>query len=294
MRTAIVGFVTVLVGAVGGLALAQWHFGARLAESETARDALETENRQLAQAHEAAQLEAEGAANENARLRQQNKELEKGLATGRTERKRPPRFEQTDGFGLLDFPPGAARNAAQAESDDPEESEEEQARREERRQQYRDFRDNAQATAAEYLAEQIAKSTDPAERERLAAISEYTDAMFESFDAMRNAETDEDRDAIRQAMMENGAVYRDLLQEQQVSMTQDLVAKYGVAAEQQEQFLQELGDLRSNPLFRGPMSFGGRGGPPGGGGFRGGRGGGSRGPGGGQRGPGGGQRGPGR
>jgi len=275
--------VTVLVGAVGGLALAQWHFGARLAESENARATLEAENKQLAQAREAAELEVAGAANENDRLRQQNKELEKGLAAGGAAPRRPPRLEQTDGFDLFDFPSMAGRNAAQAESDDPEESEEERARREERRQQFREFRDNARATAAEYLAEQAAKATDPADRERLAAISEYTDAMFESFDAMRNAETHEDRDAIRQTMMENGAVYRDLIQEQQASMTQNLAAKYGVGAEQQEQFLQELEDLRSSPLFRGPMMFGGRGGPPGGGGthggFRGGPGRGPRGPG---------------
>lgn len=286
MRTAIVGVVTVLVGAVGGLALAQWHFGVRLAESENARTALEAEKKQLTQACYDAELEAEGAANENARLREQNKELEKGLAAGGAARRGPPRLEQTEDLGLFDFMPREGRNAAQAESDNPEESEEEQARREERRQQFREFRENARTTAAEYLAEQTAKATDPADRERLAAISEYTDAMFESFDAMRNAETDEERDAIRQTMMENGAVYRDLMQEQQASMTQDLAAKYGVAAEQQEQFLQELEGLRSNPLFRGSAMFGGRGGGPGGGGFRGGPGRGPRGPGGGQRGPG--------
>jgi hypothetical protein len=97
---------------------------------------------------------------------------------------------------------------------------------------------------------------------------------------MRDAQTDEERDAIRDEMRTLGESTRQLVQEQQDFLMRDSLRQSGITdPKAQDAAMQSLRQTMEGPFFRGPLAWGagGPGGPGGGGFFGGGRGGG-RGP----------------
>jgi len=122
------------------------------------------------------------------------------------------------------------------------------------------------------LDDAIVKSTDPAEQERLTALAETTATMMDLFGQMREAQTDEERDALRVAIGETMESQRALVDEQRDYKTREILESYGIASDQkQDEFMSALDELRNDPVLSSPM-LGGWGRGPG----RGGRG---RGPG---------------
>jgi len=148
---------------------------------------------------------------------------------------------------------------------DEELSEEQRA---ERQQRWQAFREQMQAQRESFFQTQLDASPSRESQDRVKAIWEYSDYMRELRDAMRQAETDEERQALRQSMEETGQIVRDLTRDQQDFMVRELAAQHGITSKgDQDAFVSAVRDLQSNPLFQGYGGRGGRGRGPGSGGF---------------------------
>lgn len=129
------------------------------------------------------------------------------------------------------------------------ESDEERAQR---RQAWDAVRNQYETQRQEMLDAAMQNAPDQAARDRIAAIEEYEAYLMELRESMRDAETDEERQALRDAMMENWQTLNDLQNEQQDAMLRDLAAKNGISdPKQQEAFVENYKQLEANPLFRG-------------------------------------------
>ena len=145
---------------------------------------------------------------------------------------------------------------------DDRNNEEAQERWRAQRDQFRDRMDT-------FMSTEMAKAKDQASRERLAALQEHFDYSAELMQQMRDAETDEERQAIREALGESQEARHSLLREQQDQMLRDLAASNGIKDTQQQQaFADAIRDTMSSPFFtmsggmpmRGGGFFGGGGG----------------------------------
>jgi hypothetical protein len=165
---------------------------------------------------------------------------------------------------------------------------EEEAQRAEFRRQ---FVENMRTQASSFIQQNIDASADAASQQRLASIGQYLDSMFEQGQQMRDAQSDEEREQIRQNMRQNGEELQGLVRQQQDSMLRGLAEQYGITdANKQNAIIDSINQLRQNPFFAfdpgqfmgaagavggfggGPGGFGGMG-MFGGRGMRGGRGG---------------------
>lgn len=130
-----------------------------------------------------------------------------------------------------------------------------QQEREERSQEFRSRMDG-------FFNDAMQKTTDPAAQQRIAAISEYSNYTMDLFRAMRDAETDEERDQIRQDLSITFDETRSLVREQQDYLISETLKQNGVSNPQQQQALvSAVRETMEDPFFRMP----GGGGPPGGG-----------------------------
>lgn len=158
--------------------------------------------------------------------------------------------------------------------DDDGPSEEQRAEWEARRQEFAAI---AQQRMADMMAEAIANAKNPREAERLAAMQEHMNHLGTLFGEMRLLETDEEREAYREAIGQTRDTIRNLADQQQRSDLRAVARDFKIPDDQQEAFFEALEAARENPITRSPFLTGGgrgRGGPPGGGGPRGGGGGG--------------------
>jgi len=177
----------------------------------------------------------------------------------------------------LDMPLEQLDAAVSSETNEPEddnsstedsEEEEDRQRRDERRQQFaQDMRNRMN----ERLDAQW-EDADAETKERITALAEYQDAMFETGMQMRNAETDEEREALQAVMRENMQAMREINREQQNYMIKNLARDFGITGEDTGKFNTDMRGILSDPLFNmGSMGPGGFRGGFGGGGFGGGR-----------------------
>ena len=144
-------------------------------------------------------------------------------------------------------------------------------RRRQSAEQFQEMRNRYMGMMDEYW-----ENADPETQERITAMVEYQEEIFQLGQEMRNAETDEDRMVIRGSMGETMENLRKTIQKQQNAMIGQVVGEYGITgSKRQKEFTQAIRDVISNPLFNaggfGRGGFGGgnprRGGIPGGGGF---------------------------
>lgn len=137
-----------------------------------------------------------------------------------------------------------------------------------RREQFQQFREQMATT----LAEETERQTDPVAKQRVASINEYAQAVGDLWTQMREAETDEEREAIRQTIDQNREVLTGLVRDQQDYMLRQVASQYGITTpDKQDAFVNSLRDTTTNPLFRVPQAGGrGMGGFGQGGGWRGG------------------------
>ena len=125
---------------------------------------------------------------------------------------------------------------------------------EERREMMGRFQDNANR----FLDAQAQQSTDPDEQERLAALAEYTAYSAELMQDLRDAETDEDRQPMREALDEVRQATRDLVREQRMHMLRETAAANGITdPDRQDAFLGSIQTVLTSPFFDSQISRGG-------------------------------------
>ncbi|MBM3288849.1 MAG: hypothetical protein FJY92_01735 [Candidatus Hydrogenedentes bacterium] len=277
-------------------ALAGRYYAAR--ESAPALAALEKERAESAAAARAMRGEVDEAKEKAESLARENRRLQDQLASAaKAEPEEDPSLEPVGAQGEMTLDSGAEQPAdASGAGRDPrrggnpnETDAEREARiaqwREEREQRGAEMRDRLRS----FIDEQIQNAPDKTTQDRLTSISANGEAMMDLFQQMREAQTDEERDAVRDELRTTGDATRQLVQEQQDYLMRESLRQSGVTdPKAQDAAMQSLRQTMEGPFFRGPLAWGGGGGPGGpggfdGGGFFGGRG---RGPGSG-RGPGG-------
>jgi len=141
----------------------------------------------------------------------------------------------------------------------------------------------------ELLNEALARVDDPLMQERILAVGEYMDYFTEMRQEMSNAQTDEERQAVRDAMRASMGDLQQMMRDHQNDLLHSVAGQYGLDSQQQQAIVRELRETMRDPIYSlqpqrggrgggGPPAGWGRGAPPGGGwGGRGGGGGGDSG-----------------
>jgi predicted nucleic acid-binding Zn-ribbon protein len=274
MKTAIITVVACIVGATAGVLLTATRIQPQL---EAARlEAAQLKDKATKAEAEVPDLKfrIEHLESENTTLKSQVADLEAFKVTSLNAPK--PQMTEDDALAALeaevpDETPaeggnrnGDRRNRRQGGFDPANLTPEQRAEFEERREAMR-------TRVADMMNQEIAKYNDPAVTERITAIDQQRQAMTDMWQAMRDAKTDEERDALRDQMSQARDQMASLMVEQQDYMLRDLAKQYGITdPAKQEQFLQAMRETTSSPLYRASMGFGAGGGRGDFGGFGGG------------------------
>lgn len=274
MKTTVAVILAVALGAVAGAFVVHHRLEPQLREAQSARDTLE---RQASQS-------AHDAQRANDRLAALEPKLDALLAERDSLREQlktaPPPVS-----GMAEeevVPEDAADAAVLSEPEQPEptqrpdrttEGQRPDERAEDRRgspwrdpEARRQFMNDMRERSQGYLQDRIAATRDPVAQERLRSIGEYTDYLMELGSQMADAESDEEREQLRQTMDETRESLQSLVRDQQEYMARDLAAQYGITDEdKQDAFISSLSELRDSPFFNSRLMQGGgrgRGGPP--------------------------------
>jgi len=122
---------------------------------------------------------------------------------------------------------------------------------EERAERMRSFENQMRDQADSFLQQEYANATDAETQQRIELLQQYAAEMMELRTQMREAQTDEERDAIRQSMWESHMNARDVLQVQQASMLRTFASNNGITEpDKQEAFVAGLRDLQATPIFQ--------------------------------------------
>lgn len=136
-------------------------------------------------------------------------------------------------------------------TDDAERREDWQARRQE-------FAQVARERMNEFMAEAIANAKNPAEAERLGAMNTQMNHLTNLFQEMQQLETEEEREAYREAIGQTRDTIRDLAREQRDSKLRDTAASFGVTdPEEQSRLINRLDRIQNDPVMRSAFMFGG-------------------------------------
>ena len=264
-RILIAVIIALPVGVLAGRVYAVRQTGPQLAALEKERESLKASEKALREQADAAKSEAETLAREKRRLEDQ-------LASAT--KVEPSAAQMLEVVGeptdaVLDS--GVQQEADASASDsrrggDPNETD---AEREARIAEYRQEREQRGAEMRDrmrtFMEEQIQNAPDKATQDRLASISEYGENMMDLFQQMRDAQTDEERDALRDQLRENGTATRQLVNEQQDYLMRESLRQSGVTdPKAQNAAMQSLRQTMEGPFFRGPLAWSGGGGGPGG------------------------------
>lgn len=263
LRILIAVIIALPVGALAGRYYSEQQAGSRVAALEKEHDALKAAEKAAKDAAEAAKSEAESLAREKRRLEDQLASANKAEPETQMEAV----GELTD--ATLDSGVAQEADASAGERDRGDNPNETDAEREARMAQWREEREQRGAEMRDriqqFMDEQIQNAPDKATQDRLASISANGQAMMDMFQQMRDAQTDEERDALREEMRTLGESTRALVTEQQdVLMRQSLSASGVTDPKAQDAAMQSLRQTMEGPFFRGPMAWGGGGGPGGG------------------------------
>lgn len=273
MRPWIVAAVALVVGCVSGYVATSAQAGRLRADLETARsEAVQHEAKARLAAEDLAQVSAQVAAlrADYDRLRDRVAESEARRAAAETaaetaeaEGESVQQLFENFATALESAPPAEPRRRTappDMRDDSGEPTADASMRREEWDARRREFAGRMRETMNQFLEDRIAASQDPAERQRLASIGEYADYMMELRDQMRAAETEEDRERVREAMGQAADTMRTLVQDQQNQVMRQALASQGVTdTQKQDEMLSAMREAQSSPFFRIPFGFG----PPG-------------------------------
>lgn len=286
MRTGIIVLVALALGGLAGAAGVHLMRQGQLAS-------LQTELSSAQDAATGAEERAKNAAAELASLQRRAETLERQVAGLSEQLEAVETAKPMDMAALMpegdtalaalparEFAPGPAplegerpeqrieNESAGAEAEPSEEEAAQQAEREARRAEWRARIEDRLNT---FYDEAYMGAKDRQEQDRLALMKEYTDYAMDLWAQARQAETDEERQALREAGGEAMRTLNDLRREQQADMVRDVAAQHGITdPKQQDALAQSVIRLQESPFFQPGRIFGGGGpGRPGGG--RGGR-----------------------
>lgn len=272
MRNFILIVAAWLAGVVVAVAGAVFVFQPRLAQSAANVRALE---RTLAETR----TELKALQNVSEAARERAAALEEALANCRRDmaeaeappvERTAPRREHDNALDLGELLPRDLFAPEETTGEPEEDGEEDSERRREWDARRRQFASQMRTRMLDYLNSRYEMSDDPAEQERLAALSQYVDYFSDMRTRRRQAETDEEREALRGELFENIEQMHTLIDEQRRHILSDAFEAQGIGSERRQQALAEaVLESMQDPFFRfgGP---GGGGGPRGWGGRRGG------------------------
>ncbi|MBX7257445.1 MAG: hypothetical protein K1Y02_13865 [Candidatus Hydrogenedentes bacterium] len=279
VRNIVIVVVALSAGVAGGVVFAQTRLGGQLQSVAAERDTLASKQAALERQLSDLQMLQKGLENDKQRLQ---KQLE-SFANQPVEVAEPqeqPMAEVAEVPAEMPEQPAPADNASMrdgrrdrrggpGEEATPEEQE---AWRQEREQRMTEFRDRM----GQFFAGEMEKTNDPAVQQRLSQISEYSQYSMDLRRQMREAQTDEERQALSEQFEQVANTTRTLVKEQQDYLLRQSLASNGVTdAATQDAMINSYRTTMESPFFRMPMGGGPGGGPWGGGwGGRGSRGGG--------------------
>lgn len=270
MRNLLMLIVGVAAGLAAGALVTAQTYAQRLEAMEQARDAAQAEAAALNR--DVASLEAAANATTG-----QLRALEDRMARLDARAQAPAPAPMPDDRDWADAfaadappmdaatPPAGTQPPAAPENTEPGPDETagtaEQAEREARRAE---FRQRFQERVDTFFEEQYARARTAEEQERIALMQEYSQYAMDLRGAMRDAETDEERQALGEQFRDTWTALRDLRDEQQAAMVRDVAAEYGITGANQQAFTDAVLRLQESPFFNPGAAMGGRGGGPGG------------------------------
>lgn len=272
MKAAIAGAIALVLGLGAGLWFGMARVNAVKSELATARnEGVALQNRLQTVERDLAGREAELA-----RLRKDLEEARSRPATetpAAAQEPEPADFDSADLFAQLAQALGEPDESGRRErrfgdrfESTRRPSDEGGEPREDRR---RGYMDEFRQRMSDFLTAEIEASSDPAEKARLASISEYTQSLMEQRQLLRDAQTDEERQAIFDTMRQNGETLRTMVEEQQDQVMRESLERQGISSRaQQDGIIAAYKEAQNDPFFTGPFTFfgggrRGRGGPPG-------------------------------
>lgn len=121
---------------------------------------------------------------------------------------------------------------------------------EEREARRQEFATRMQDNMSNFFTGELEKSNTPEMQARLVALEEKTLEMMDLRSQMRDATTDEERDALGQAFGESMAAAREIMQEQQGDMLNAIASQFGISKESdQAAFEQAVRAAMDSPIF---------------------------------------------
>ncbi|MCX5772701.1 MAG: hypothetical protein NTZ09_20855 [Candidatus Hydrogenedentes bacterium] len=152
----------------------------------------------------------------------------------------------------------AGTEQAASETGQPEEG---RGDSESRQARFREFEQQMRDRVSTVLQDEYASAPDADTQERIQILQDYTDQMAQLREEMRNAESDEERDALRQTMRESYMGMQEVVRTQQDSMLRSLATNSGITDPgKQDAFITGLRDMQASPFFQTDRMMGGGGG----------------------------------
>lgn len=146
----------------------------------------------------------------------------------------------------------------QDEDADAQENADEETQRAEREARRAEWRARIEDRLNTFYDEAYMGAKDRQEQDRVALMKEYTDYTMDLWAQARLAETDEERQALREAGGEAMRTLNDLRREQQTDMVRDVAVQHGITDPQQQDALaQSVIELQQSPFFQPGRLFGG-------------------------------------
>ena len=238
MKTAVVGVIALILGLGIGIALSIYKVNAANSQFDTVQADMD-QMRDLVKKAESRLAEREA---ELARLRE---ELEAARSTPvsdpnadamEPEVPAPDTSEflasLSEALGEMEESGSRQRSRRFQDRFDGQRGEEEdEAAREERR---RSYMDNYRQRMTDFMRAEIEASNDPAEKQRIASISEYMQSLMDQRRLIREAQTDEERQAVFDTMRENAGVLRSMVEEQQDEVVRDSLERQGITSRSEQ------------------------------------------------------------
>jgi hypothetical protein len=265
------GVIILAAGAGGGTLIAEHHLGVQLAQVTQDREQAVSEADRLRK-----QIQEVSA--RQAALESEKKMLkEQVAAAGVAQPPAPQPFFESVPEDAAPVPSKTAsqdaastdrgrrgrRGQTEIDPNDPQAAAQQEQRQQEREQRFADFRNQM----SDFFTGEMQKTTDPAVQQRLSQISEYAQYTMDLRRQMRDAKTDEERQALMTQFQDASNTARSLVTEQQDYMLRQSLTQSGVTdSSAQNAALAQLRSTLESPLFRFPMGgMGGFGGGPSGG-----------------------------
>lgn len=264
MRTAILCIVSVAVGVVGGATFTRMQYLPRVNTlAEQLADVEETNKRISSDLRFAAER-LQWVEAENMSLREQTAALDGGAAPRPSVRTTAPSGATADSAGgetataASSRPQGASGDARRAASSSgspaADTAQAQDAAMEAAYAESFDEAAQARERVGDLIARDLTTAQDQATVDRLANIDAHLQQVRELYKSMSAAKTPEERAAIQQAVAQNRANLKLLVEQQQAAEMRNILERTGVSDPgAQRQIISSMRELRESPYWSDPM-----------------------------------------